>query len=281
MIKDEIEQAKSILLGKLNQEEVNLFLHLGPKYGLDFRAVLGATDKPKKQEANNMPKKNLWLMIFVLFSFSALGGALYYNHYAQKQRNENTVQNHTGDLSFQSKDFEEVTPPPNPPEAAKSEVHSAAAPAPANSATRAGSDGVKPNSEQQPASGGGGPPQQPASGESDPLRGQIEQKYISRLQSLASGYEGELNRLISAALSEYNAAKKNNPNTDISPLINKYYSAGKALEAECDSQFYSVLAAFESELKKNSFPMDEAVRAKETYEARKSARAGQITPGKP
>jgi len=48
MTKDENEQAKSILLSKLNQEEVNLLLHLGPKYGLDFRAVLGATDKPKK-----------------------------------------------------------------------------------------------------------------------------------------------------------------------------------------------------------------------------------------
>jgi len=48
MTKDEIEQAKSILIGKLNHEEVNLFLHLVPKYGLDFRAVLGATDKPKK-----------------------------------------------------------------------------------------------------------------------------------------------------------------------------------------------------------------------------------------
>lgn len=218
-----------------------------------------------------MPKKNLWLVIFVLFSFSALGGALYYNHSAQKQRNENvTIQNHIGDLRFQSKDFEEVTPPPNPPEAAKNEGGSAAAPVPANSAPLAGSGGVKSNTQQQTASGGG-----------DPLRSQIEQKYISRLQSLASGYEGKLNGLISAALSEYNAAKKNNPNADISPLINKYYSAGKALEAECDSQFYSVLASFESELRAHSFPLDAAVRAKETYEARKSARAGQITPGKP
>ena len=75
--------------------------------------------------------------------------------------------------------------------------------------------------------------------------------------------------------------KKNNPNADISPFINKYYSAGKALEAECDSQFYSVLDSFESELRANSFPLDAAVRAKETYEARKSARAGQITSGKP
>ncbi|MCG9969668.1 hypothetical protein L9W92_16825 [Pelotomaculum terephthalicicum JT] len=47
MTREEIEQAKSILLGKLNQKEVNLLLQLGPKYGLDFRAVLGATDEPK------------------------------------------------------------------------------------------------------------------------------------------------------------------------------------------------------------------------------------------
>jgi len=218
-----------------------------------------------------MPKKNLWLVIFVLFSFSALGGALYYNHSVQKQRNENrTIQNHIGDLRFQSKDFEEVTPSPNPPEATKSEVNSAAAPAQASSAPRAGSGEVKSNAQQQTASDGG-----------DSLRSQIEQKYISRLQSLASGYEGKLNSLISAALGEYNAAKKENPNADISPLINKYYSAGKALEAECDSQFYSVLASFESELRAHSFPLDAAVRAKETYEARKSARSGQITSGKP
>lgn len=48
MTKDENEQAKSILRSKLNQEEVNLLLQLGPKYGLDFRAVLGAADKPKR-----------------------------------------------------------------------------------------------------------------------------------------------------------------------------------------------------------------------------------------
>lgn len=48
MTKDEIEQAKSILLSKLNQEDVSQLLQLGPKYSLDFRAVLGATDKSKK-----------------------------------------------------------------------------------------------------------------------------------------------------------------------------------------------------------------------------------------
>lgn len=238
-----------------------------------------------------MTKKNLWLVIFILFSFSALGGALYYHHPVQKQRNEDMrTQNQIGDLRSQSNDFEETTPPSNPPEAANIEGGGAAAPSPAKSIPQAGSGGVKPSTQQQPASGGGDPirdevipnaQQRSSSGGDDSLRSQIEQKYISRLQSLASGYEGKLNSLVSAALSEYSAAKKNNPNADISPLINKYYSTGKALEAECDAQFYSVLAAFESELRAHSFPLDAAVKAKETYEARKSARAGQITPGKP
>lgn len=43
MTKEEIEQVKSILLAKLNQEDIELLLQLGPKYGLDFRAVLGVT----------------------------------------------------------------------------------------------------------------------------------------------------------------------------------------------------------------------------------------------
>jgi len=45
---------------------------------------------------------------------------------------------------------------------------------------------------------------------------------------------------------------------------------------ECDSGFYSILAEFESELSENSFPIDAAVEAKETYEARKSARADSL-----
>jgi|GEM_PF-5383175 len=68
---------------------------------------------------------------------------------------------------------------------------------------------------------------------------------------------------------------------DITPLANKYYAAGKSLEAECDAQFYSLLAAFEGELKANSFPLDAAAKAKATYEARKSARAGQLFPASP
>jgi len=121
-----------------------------------------------------------------------------------------------------------------------------------------------------------GPPASAPGGST--LREQIEQKYTSRLQSLASGYEARLNALVSAAAIEYQAAKKANPNADLSPLTAKYTSAGKALEAECDAQFYAVLAEFEHELRANSFPLDAAVKARETYEARKSERAGQLTP---
>jgi len=41
MTKEEIEQAKNILLAKLDQEDIDLLLQLGPEYGLDFRSVLG------------------------------------------------------------------------------------------------------------------------------------------------------------------------------------------------------------------------------------------------
>ncbi|MHB8158276.1 MAG: hypothetical protein ACYDEQ_12910, partial [Desulfocucumaceae bacterium] len=62
---------------------------------------------------------------------------------------------------------------------------------------------------------------------------------------------------------------------------NKYYSAGKALEAECDSRAYLVLDAFENELKANGLPLDAALKAREEYKARKSARADRITSMKP
>lgn len=216
-------------------------------------------------------KKSFILTLFVVFSFSVLGGALFYKHSIQQNSYEsNPIQNHIGDLRFQFKDFEEVSPLQHPTEVARSGEASATAPSVPKSSPRAANNEVKANVQQQPSSG-----------EGSSLRSQIEQKYISRLQSLASGYEGKLNGLISAAMNEYNSAQKANPNADISPLINKYFSAGKALEAECDSQFYSILAAFEGELRANSFPLDMAVKARETYEARKNARAGQVTAGKP
>lgn len=109
----------------------------------------------------------------------------------------------------------------------------------------------------------------------------INQKYTARLQSLAVTYEGKLNSLLGKALDEYASARENDPHADIGPLVNKYYSAGKSLEDECDSRVYPVLDAYEKELKANGLPPDAALRAREEYEARKSARASLITSMKP
>lgn len=106
--------------------------------------------------------------------------------------------------------------------------------------------------------------------------GEIEERYVSELQSLASSYEHKLNMLASAALMEYNSLKKEKPGADTGPLISKYYIAGKELEAQCDSKVYSLLEAFENELKSNSLPTDAAAAARQTYEARKKNRAAQI-----
>jgi len=80
---------------------------------------------------------------------------------------------------------------------------------------------------------------------------------------------------------EYQAAKAVDPAADITPIFNKYYAAGKSLEAECDARFYSLLDAFESELEAHSLPADTAVKAKSAYEAAKSARAGELLSSKP
>ncbi|MFZ5645022.1 MAG: hypothetical protein ACOY46_15685 [Bacillota bacterium] len=114
-------------------------------------------------------------------------------------------------------------------------------------------------------------------GETNPLQSSIEKKYITRLESLAAFYEGRLNRLLGAALADYNSAIMKNPNADILPLLNKYYSEAKTLEAECDSRAYPVLDAFENELRANSLPPDAAVRARETYGERKRSMAILIT----
>lgn len=245
-----------------------------------------------------MQKKFLLLIIFVGLACFTAGGLLFHNPAPQeKQSDGGNSQNTTpgaksGDLEQQaacpqamtSKDGEKAPAAPRGDARAGGEKGVPSSPAPQSSDGSGGSK-ARPAQEaksyspqQQPSPA---PAQAPDTAPAGPLRSRIEQAYISRLQSLASGYEGKLNGLVSAALDECSAARKANPNADLSPLINKYYAAAKALEAECDSQFYSMLASFESDLKAHSFPLDMVATARGTYEARKSARAAQITTGRP
>jgi len=233
-----------------------------------------------------MGKKILLPVILLLFTVFALGGALFYGHQAEKRKtidgapfrsNEEATGNKTGDsgeaVNSQKSPMDAksggTSAPQSPPTTAENGPADTATPPATQGASRSGGKETTADTGRQPSSGG-----------RDTLRSRIEQEYTGRLQSLASGYEARLGGLVSAAAKEYEQAKKADPSADITPLINKYYAAGKALEAECDAQFYSLLAAFEGELKANSFPLDAAAKAKATYEARKSARAGQLFSGK-
>lgn len=154
----------------------------------------------------------------------------------------------------------------------------------------------KANTQSSPANANGAPAGEPSSSPSggttggsgaeistggDSLQAAIEQKYTDRLQSVGSGYEARINSLLSSAVIEYQAAKEGDPNADVSALAEQYLSAGRALEAECDARMYAILGEFENELRANSLPVDAAIRARSTYEAEKSSRAGQLLSIKP
>lgn len=205
-------------------------------------------------------------MVIVILSLGFIGGLAYHGFPGKNQQSVIIpVQNHIGDLRFNFDFFDSVTvsQQPSQPKVVERGDSSDVPVAVKKQTASEGSEEAKTSVEDKI--------------ETPSLKSRIEQKYISRLQSLAALYEGKLNGLVGAAMAEYNTAKNANPNADINQLFNKYYSAGKSLEAECDSQVYSLLAAFESELTANSLPLDAVVKARESYESRKSSRAGQLT----
>lgn len=221
-----------------------------------------------------MLKRNLILLLLVLLAGSGAAACSHDKDGQAAGGGQEIIQNHIGDLRYKSRDFEEVAVPGYAAVAqSESRVSSpGAGPASGNPSN----PGKEPNAGVEGGEAGGAARQQPSSEGSGSLRVQIEQKYLARLQSLASGYEARLNGLILSALNESRAARKENPGADLMPIMKRYYMAGKELEAECDFQFYSVLSEFESELKANSFPTDAADGARDTYEARKSAKMGEM-----
>ena len=144
-----------------------------------------------------MLKKTTLLAVLAVFFFSVLGGALYYNSSGKKETNNSnaSVDNKT-ELGVPVEDTKMPAPEQKPAEPAKGGEAAAAAQTTGSSSPR--------NTPQQKSS----------SGTTDPLRSQIEEKYIACLQSLASGYEGRLNGLMAAAVSEYQVAKQANPNAE-------------------------------------------------------------------
>ena len=109
-----------------------------------------------------------------------------------------------------------------------------------------------------------------------PLRQEIEVYYITKLRTTCGSYEGRLNSLISSALGEYTAARRQGQKVSAVSLARKYVAAGNALERECDAEFYAILADFKAELRKNSFPLDKTWEAQREYERAKAAYKKQI-----
>jgi len=220
-------------------------------------------------------KNNFMITVLLIICLGLAGGLIHCRYFArQPQSAAAPGQNDVGAPPARSGDPAVAAKPAGPPGggSAKTSTGASGAATPASPAEAT----AGPAAGSVPAASPEG-----SSGSADPRRRQIEQDYLARLQSTASGYEARLNGLVSAAWLEYTAAKKENPNLDLRPLANKYYSAGKSLEAECDSRVYALLESFESDLLANSFPADAARQARQEYEARKRARAGQLNLGAP
>ncbi|HAU30926.1 MAG TPA: hypothetical protein DCW46_01260 [Desulfotomaculum sp.] len=105
---------------------------------------------------------------------------------------------------------------------------------------------------------------------------QIEAYYAKKLTAVASGYHQKLNSLVAAGMSEYDKVREKKEKASPISLARKYLSAGRALEAQCDAEFYPILDEYKAELEKNSFPPDAAVNAGKEYENAKAARKKQI-----
>jgi hypothetical protein len=129
---------------------------------------------------------------------------------------------------------------------------------------------------ETPKGTAGAPGGRATAGKTSSSRQEIEAYFITRLSIICRYYEGRLNGLLGLAWNEYGAAQKLKGKVSAFSLAPKYVAAGNALEKECDQEFYTVLAEFKAELRKNSFPLDKAFAAQREYERNKAARKKQI-----
>ncbi|MFA5384768.1 MAG: hypothetical protein WC364_08920 [Eubacteriales bacterium] len=131
-----------------------------------------------------------------------------------------------------------------------------------------GASTVKPGTGVQTPSGA-------ASGDADKEK-EIQAYYTKKLVAVASGYQQKLNSLVAAGWSEYEKVRKNEAEESLISLARKYLSAGHALEAQCDAEFYPILDEYKAELEKNSLSQAAAVNAGREYKNAKAARKKQV-----
>jgi len=103
----------------------------------------------------------------------------------------------------------------------------------------------------------------------------ITSKYQADLISLQREFDVKLSQLIRSASRDYQQGDQKN-SASVLKLTERYISAGKALEADCDGRFYNTLAAMEMELKANNLPTGVVEQAKNSYIILKNERRRQL-----
>lgn len=92
----------------------------------------------------------------------------------------------------------------------------------------------------------------------------IVSKYMAKFSSLQGKYQSSLNSLISKALAEKEAG------VSITELAHKYMDLAANLESSADSEFYSVLSSFRSELEEYGYDTSVVDEAESEYISIKS-----------
>lgn len=100
---------------------------------------------------------------------------------------------------------------------------------------------------------------------------QINNKYQAQFAHLQDLAVSRLDTLFTAAVKEYKEGTLSR-----TQLAQKYIQAGTTLEANVDSQFYSVLAKMEKELKANNLATDLVSGYEDQYENAKSEKRAQL-----
>jgi hypothetical protein len=104
----------------------------------------------------------------------------------------------------------------------------------------------------------------------------IKSAYRPSFANLEAQANANIDALVNAAYSEYNAKKQNGESVSYSYFYRKYTSAGKALEANTDATFNYLYGALVNDLQERGFSSSEASEFKTQYENAKSARESAL-----
>ncbi|THE12295.1 hypothetical protein E1I69_11370 [Bacillus timonensis] len=109
-----------------------------------------------------------------------------------------------------------------------------------------------------------------------PSASNITAKYEPSFKDLENQANSRVDKLISLAIAEYQAKRKNNETISYPYFYAKYTSAGKTLESSADAAFDIIYNEYTNELKINGFDSSYAEKVKSHYETSKKERRNNL-----